>query len=240
MLSLKINNGLIFELAKITTNLLIQSQAQLRNIRWNIGESNTDTEYSKLACECCKTAWRSLQKKEESLCNIQMNVTIPDINLCFILLDESISKKIELKSSKSKTMPGSTIGKLDINQPMIYCLRPKEILGTYEVRCSQYHKAMTTKEYDLFVDRTPRPFLSFSNMDNNNSYVHKDKFEWIKHYTQCSLNRINNIECIRYSWQDELVKDIQKETIENFIKDTSYEEFIRMKEHLSKSPEHKK
>ena len=39
-------------------------------------------------------------------------------------------------------MPGSTIKKLDINQALIYCLRPSPPSEEYIVRCSQYHNAM--------------------------------------------------------------------------------------------------
>jgi len=51
-------------------------------------------------------------------------------------------------------MPGSTIKKLDINQPLIYCLRPSSEEDKYIIKCSQYHTAMGDSKFDLFQDRT--------------------------------------------------------------------------------------
>ena len=83
---------------------------------------------------------------------------IPDIN-CIFDGDIQVTHKIELKSSKTNVMPGSTIGKLDINQPLIFCNRT-----TYEVQCGQYHTAMGDSDIDLFQDRTPRPSLNFTKL----------------------------------------------------------------------------
>ena len=132
---------LVYELAQITSALLNNSQEELRKIQWSVGESNTDTEYSQLACTCCMKAWNIVQEKYVYLKDVCIRATIPDLNVYFVLGDKTVSRKIELKSSKSKTMPGSTIGKLNINQPMIYCLRPLEsTIGTYIIRCDNIIK----------------------------------------------------------------------------------------------------
>ena len=47
---LQINKSIIYELGIETTKKLIESQDKLKSIKWNDGESNLDTEYSKLAC----------------------------------------------------------------------------------------------------------------------------------------------------------------------------------------------
>ena len=106
---------------------------------------------------------RCNEKKYIEYRDITITCEIPDTT--FTYPNGSTTKhKIELKSSKSKTMPGSTIKKLDINQPLIYCLRPSPLSEEYIVRCSQYHNAMGESDTELFQDRTPRPFISFEKM----------------------------------------------------------------------------
>ena len=50
-------------------------------------------------------------------------------------------------------MIGSTIRKLDINQPLIYCLRPNNTEGIYKIRYSQYHSAMGESDLDTFQNQ---------------------------------------------------------------------------------------
>lgn len=197
----------LLELAFETTSLLNTKGEELRQCKWTDGESNTDTDFSTLACQCAEEAWKKIQQKY----NLQMNLTavIPDIN-CIFEKDGVIARhKIELKSSKTNVMPGSTIGKLDINQPLIFCNRK-----TYEVRCGQYHTAMGDSDIDLFQDRTPRPSLNFTKLSTQPlEYTVKEKDAWISHYGKCAVNRLNR--SVQPSWQDTLTKSILYEALQH-------------------------
>ena len=154
-----LNYKLLLEISAKTTSKLSEKQEQLQQCKWTDGESNTDTDFSELACKCAEDAWVSI-KPHYQLNMITMTASIPDINCVFSKNGKTIKvlkNKIELKSSKSNVMPGSTIGKLDINQPLIYCYRPKNADTPYEIRYGQYHTAMGESDIDLFQDRTPRP-----------------------------------------------------------------------------------
>lgn len=220
----KLKTELTYKLALETTKLVESKQFELKNIRWVDGEANIDTEYSQLVCRCCELIWNKMKTNTEyEQVNIICN--IPDVNIKFTLPNgETVVSKIELKSSKNKLMPGSTIKKLDINQPLIYCLRPSTDLEPYKLKCSQYHSAMGESEYDLFQDRTPRPNINFDKMDNNNTYVSKDKDDWITHYSDSALNRIKNPKKYK-SWQDILTKDMKEKIIKDYVKNTSLENF---------------
>ena len=231
----KVPGNIVYELAIETAKILFYKQEQLKKITWTDGESNLDTEYSQLACMSCVSAWDNIIKKKHSIYdNVLIICEKPDINITFVYSDRQISKaKIELKSSKSKKIPGSTIKKLDINQPLIYCLRPSTNNCLYIIKCSQYHSAMGESDIDLFQDRTPRPFINFEKMNNFNNYLpfeNKEKDAWIPHYAECGLNRIDGRTLKKKSWQDELVKQI----LRGFVKNTSVEEFIQLKEKYSK------
>jgi hypothetical protein len=120
-----INGLIILELAKETTKILETKQEELKQIVWQVGESNTDLGYSVLACKCCEEAWNIIKQQNQILNYYSIECTPTDINIHISYQNESVYRKIELKSSISKIMPsGSTIKKLDINQPLIYCLRP--------------------------------------------------------------------------------------------------------------------
>jgi hypothetical protein len=223
----KIREKIIYELCIETTKILNNSQAQLRNIKWTDGEANIDTEYSELACNCCRTAWELMKTKYPIYKTDEIICKIPDINIEIF----NQKYKIELKSSKSKKMTGSTIKKLDINQPLIYCLRPSDMSnnenGLYQLRCSQYHVAMGESNIDLFQDRTPRPFINFEKMnevDNIIPYEEKDKNIWVEHYAKCALNRIVDKSC-QNSWQDDMVKIMKQKIIDEYIINTSREQF---------------
>jgi len=219
----KLKTELTYKLALETTKLVESKQSELKNIKWFDGEANIDTEFSQLVCRCCELTWNKMKTNTEyEQVNIICN--IPDVNIVFTLPNgEKVLSKIELKSSKKKIMPGSTIKKLEINQPLIYCLRPSTDLELYKLKCSQYHSAMGESEYDLFQDRTPRPNINFDKMDNN-TYVSKDKDDWITHYSVSALNRIKNPEKYK-SWQDTLTKDMKEKIINDYVKNTSQEEF---------------
>ena len=233
-------DNLTFRIAIETTKLLINKQEELKNIEWTNGESNIDTEYSRLACSCCNIAFENIKLTNSIYNNIKIECNEPDINIKYIYnendstnLKEHISK-IELKSSKSSKMPGSTIRKLDVNQPLIFCLRPSDVNGEYKLRCSQYFKAMGESDYDLFQDRTPRPVINFKKMYdvltysqnesiNSIKYEKKEKNSWVDHYAKCAINRLSK-KC-QSSWQDEMVEKI----INNFIINTSVDDFKILK-----------
>jgi hypothetical protein len=184
---------LMLDLAAATTRLLNEEkqQAELQRIKWTDGESNLDTGYSQLACQCAETAWRLTvrQKYPAPFDTAVLQARPPDINCAFFIENADDSSlpiykaKIELKSAKTTSMPGSTIGKLNINQPLIFVLRPPPNSGAsgavgascavgasgtvgascvkYEARFGQYHTAMGESDYDTFQDRTPRPLINF-------------------------------------------------------------------------------
>ena len=165
---LKNNGQLLLELAGLTTTILNDKQSQLQQCKWTEGESNLDTDFSKLACECAEEAWLCVKQHYPNLCLITMTALIPDINCTFSKNGKTIKvpkKKIELKSSKTLQLTGSAIRKLDINQPVIYCHRPKIVDGNYEIRYGQYHNGMVPmSDTALFQDRTPRPPIQFNKL----------------------------------------------------------------------------
>jgi hypothetical protein len=218
----------IMPLAQKTTQLLSQKTQILMQIKWTEGEANTDTEYSKLACETCEEAWIQIQPSYPQYQQVTLKATHPDINLTFLENTAIVAKaKIELKSTKSKNgfMPGSTIGKLDMNEPVIFCLR-NDTNTIFNFRYAQYYNCIGESSYDMFQDRTPRPAINFHKMatpDTPLPYVEKEKGVWIPHYAECALRRIQ--EPKYKSWQDDLVKEILKE----YIKNTSVNDFVEAK-----------
>lgn len=222
-----ITNQMLLELAASTAKLLNDNQEQLQKIKWSDGESNTDTEFSELACKCAEEAWILINP---TMNTITMKASIPDIQCTFYENDAPIKKaKIELKSSKNHIMPGSTIGKLDINQPLIYCHRPKNASDPYEVRYGQYHHAMGESETELFQDRTPRPPINFTKLFTSEQmeimYAHKKKDDWIPHYGKCAVARLH--QQVSYSWQDALTKSILFEALQNI---ETMEDLIKLRD----------
>jgi hypothetical protein len=225
----QITKSIIYKLGIETAKKLNDRQDKLKNITWNNGEANLDIEYSKLACNCCIMAWDTMKIKYPEYGKIEITCIIPDINITFRYPNGITSKdKIELKSSKSKRMPGSTIKKLDINQTLIYCLRPSIASEPYKLRCSQYYSAMGESDIDLFQDRTPRPFINFEKMnevDNIVPFVIKDKYVWIEHYAKCALKRIDETTICQTSWQDDMIKIMKKKIIDDYVRNTSEQQF---------------
>jgi len=227
-----LNCKLLLEIAAETTIKLTKKQEQLQQCKWTDGESNTDTEFSELACKCAEEAWICVKQHYPLLNMITMTALIPDINCIFSKNGKTIKvpkNKIELKSSKNHVMPGSTIGKLDINQPLIYCYRPKNADNPYEIRYGQYHTAMGESDIDLFQDRTPRPQLNFTKLFPSSQmeiiYSNKKKDTWISHYGKCAVNRLNH--SVSYSWQDSLTKSILYEALQNI---ETMEDLIKLRE----------
>ena len=211
---------ILVELSALTTSKLNGNQERLKQCKWTEGEANTDTDFSRLACECVENAWPTIRLTNAKLSTIEMTASPPDIN-CVFTQDGIVVKvpknKIELKSCKGNIMPGSTIGKLDINQPLIYCRRPTNADGVYELRCGQYHTAMGESEYELFQDRTPRPSINFTRLPSTPAalaYSEKKKDDWIPHYGSCAVARISS-NTVSHSWQDQLTRSIIWESIKN-------------------------
>lgn len=229
-MELLITNNILYLLTLETTKILNNKQEDFNKIKWKDGESNLDTEYSILACNCCEEAWKNIQNNNIELKNINIKCQIPDINIKFINSNNQyILKKIELKSSKKSKIPGSTINKLDINQPIIYCLRPTKKNKEFIIRCSQYHHIIQNSNIDLFQDRSPRPIIDFNKMSNNINFQYKLKENWIKHYAKCALNRIDTNTNCQISWQDKLILEIKTNIINEFINKTSIDEYKELK-----------
>jgi hypothetical protein len=229
------NYKLLLEIAAKTTSKLSEKQEDLQQCKWADGESNTDTDFSELACKCAEEAWICIKQHYPILNMITMCAVIPDINCIFSKNGKNIKvlkNKIELKSSKSHIIPGSTIGKLDINQPLIYCYRPKNTGSSYEIRYGQYHTAMGKSDIDLFQDRTPRPQLNFTKLSPSSQidiiYSNKKKDDWISHYGKCAVNRLNRD--VSYSWQDTLTKTILYEALQNI---ETMEDLIKLRESVT-------
>ena len=227
-----LNDKLLLEIAAETTNKLTEKQEQLKQCKWTDGESNTDTDFSELACKCAEEAWLCVKQNYPLFTVITMTASIPDIICTFSKNGKPIKvpkNKIELKSSKNHVMPGSTIGKLDINQPLIYCYRPKNPDNPYEIRYGQYHTAMGESDIDLFQDRTPRPQLNFTKLFPSSQieiiYSNKKKDVWISHYGKCAVNRLNRT--VSYSWQDSLTKSILYEALQKI---ETMEDLIKLRE----------
>ena len=229
-----ITDNIVYSLAIETAKLLIQKQDELNKINWTNGEANLDIEYSLLTCQCCCDVWNNIITKTNcEYDGITIECNTPDVSITFIYPNSKIiKKKIELKSSKSTKMPGSTIKNLDINQPMIYCLRPNNITEKYNIKCSQYHNAMGETNIDLFQDRTPRPFINFEKMkdiDEETPFENKKKDIWIEHYAKCALHRIHPSTYCQTSWQDDMLIIIKKNILNDFIRNTTLQEFKELK-----------
>jgi hypothetical protein len=228
-----LNCKLLLEIAAETTSKLTKKQEQLQQCKWTDGESNTDTEFSELACKCAEEAWICVKQHYPLLNMITMTALIPDINCTFSKNGKTIEvpkNKIELKSSKSLQLPGSTIRNVDINQPLIYCYRPKNADNPYEIRYGQYHNGMVPKsDTALFQDRTPRPPIQFNKLFPSTQmeviYSVKKKDDWIPHYGKCAVNRLNRN--VSYSWQDSLTKSILYEALQNI---ETMEDLIKLRE----------
>jgi hypothetical protein len=221
---------------QLTVQQLETQQERLRSCKWTDGESNTESDYSRLSCECALRSWITVQLEYPELGDVAFQATSPDITCVFLFTNgQTLKNKIELKTSLGTLMPGSTIGKLNINQCMIYCLRPNSDTDSFKFRYSQYYNAMGESDTEIFQDRTPRPMINFNKMLESGStltYTEKQKDAWIERYASCAHNRIKTGVKVTYSWQDDLVKELKRITITEFIKTTSMEDFAQMKENL--------
>lgn len=233
-LSQDITSDILLKLTRDTTEILNSKQSELSEVKWADGESNTDTDFSRLACKSCEEAFKKMKNDNIIDNKIKLICNIPDINCVFTKEEQVLEKKIELKSCKGVKIIGSTIRKLDINQPLIYCLRSNTEPKKFKLKYSQYHQALLPNEYDSFQDRTPRPTLLFDNMKDPESeykpFYKKEKGDWISEYAHSAINRLNNP---KYdTWQEKLVSNIRTIVLNTFIKNTSIEEFIKLKEEI--------
>lgn len=229
-----ISNDKLLQLTQKTCKLLNSKQSELSEVKWTDGESNTDTDFSRVACKSCEEAFEKMKNDNIIDNKIKLKCNIPDINCVFTKEEQVLEKKIELKSCKGVKIIGSTIRKLDINQPLIYCLRSNTEPKKFKLKYSQYHQALSPNEYDSFQDRTPRPTLLFDNMKDPESeykpFYKKEKGDWISEYAHSAINRLNNP---KYdTWQEKLVSNIRMKVLNTFIKNTSIEEFIKLKNEI--------
>jgi hypothetical protein len=229
-----ITGDLMLELTRETVRILETKHQDLLAIRWTEGEANTDMGFSTLASQCCEQAW-TIIRQTNGLLDISIQASAPDINIVFTDSNGySIRRKIELKSAKGNTMPGSTIGQeLDINQPLIYCKRPRanQKNPTFEFCYSQYHTAMLYSDTERFQDRNPRPGLDIRKMTKSDKVIQyqvKERDAYVSRYAVCALNRLDPTFRAQHSWQDDLTQNI----INEFLRRTSVEELIRMKNAL--------
>jgi hypothetical protein len=69
-------------------------QQRLRQLRWTNGEANLDTDFSRLAGECCVSAWKIIQQNNTDYNNIDITCNNPDITILFEYPDLSITHKL--------------------------------------------------------------------------------------------------------------------------------------------------
>jgi hypothetical protein len=90
----------LLEIAAETTNKLTEKQEQLKQCKWTDGESNTDTDFSELACKCAEEAWLCVKQNYPLLSVITMAASIPDIICTFSKNGKTI--KVPKKTLKEK------------------------------------------------------------------------------------------------------------------------------------------
>jgi deoxyadenosine/deoxycytidine kinase len=213
-----VTNQHVMYLAQKTAELLTGAQEELKTVKWKDGEANLDTGYSSLACSMAQNAWAVMQQHDpELLGEIEMVATPPDINCAFSITNATTgqrthiaSHKIELKSSETYTVPGSCIGKLDINQCIIFCKRPARNGDcAYEFAWGQYHQAFEFTDHDRLQDRTPRPNVQFKKLGSptqSQSYQPKPALDWVSHYSQAAFNRLQQLPESKKTWQEILFR----------------------------------
>jgi hypothetical protein len=210
-------------LVKETAFLLQESQEELKKITWSKGEANIDLDFSKLAAQKCQEAFKSIHNDNE-FPFLQLSTNTPDIKLSFStkINNENMvyERKIELKSGESNIIPGSTIKNLDFNIWVIFVLRQNKNTN-FSFRYGRYYKGVDIENTALFQDRTPRPRLKWdkyqSIKEEPDIMLVEQNIYWIENYAKAALNRLsaNYQDKIKYSWQDDLIKLIIKNLINN-------------------------
>lgn len=195
-------------LVQKTTQLLEVADDHLLQIQWSDSEANTDSGFSRLACQKFEEAFHQSDCKNIRILGIKP----PDIKITFIDNENNeFGRKIELKSCKesSKSIRGSTIRKLDLNMWVIFCRRSSDNLR-FEFRYGRYYLGIPPGELGLFQDRTPRPrifwdkYQHISESPQTNLVINDE--DWIKTHARAAVNRLFR-KCT-YSWQDDLVREI--------------------------------
>ena len=104
--------------------------------------------------------------------------TNPD--LCIVInIDGKLEyETIELKSTKSDSIPGSSVQQIAPNEWVIFVKHGK---SEVEVATGQYYHAINSKMQ--FPDRSPRPQVSFSELQNWNSLYRKKNETAIAFYS---------------------------------------------------------
>lgn len=215
-----------------------ENMLKMKNIIWSIGEANLEKDYSEISCDVFSIVWNKLKGELEGFENSTIVAGSPDVSCEIKDNNNNIHKcKIELKSSKMKEMPGSTSGKLDVNQLMIYCSHDKDKNITF--RYGQYHQALKKTQFDLFQDRTPRPKIYYNNLsksDEEIEYKKENLIDWMDHYAECGVNRITRGGLRTKSWQDTMTKRMIEVFIQNhtdeeiqLIREGGFEHFERRK-----------
>jgi hypothetical protein len=233
-------------LALRVKNRLFLNQEEIAKVEWTNGESNLDTEFSALACRYAEEEWISLRDEIPTFQNLEMKACHPDITCHFTMKgDDGVEKKqlscppqkIELKSSMKTSITGSTSKSLEVNIPIIYCLRPnnkkqstQSSNTTFYFECGQYIDSMLERgDYDMFQDRSPRPRISFSSLQKVSRREFADKSfpfdDYIHHLAKCSLRRIHSSQkqFVKSSWQDKLVVNIVKLVLDLVLEQVSKE-----------------
>jgi len=214
---------LIAQLVQATAQLLARAQKKLRQIQWQDGEANTDSGYSQLARTKFRQAFKKLRNQHPEIQLVECKN--PDISFTIRSNSETRTSKVELKSCKANpddpaVILGSTIGKLDFNMWVIFCRRSLDN-QTFEFRYGRYFRGIFDSPTKLFQDRTPRPRMSWDGYQRVNEPPNLEKLDeasgWIKKYAEAAINRISGKYPVKYSWQDDLVKEIIKIAIEKGI-----------------------
>jgi hypothetical protein len=216
-----LDNILMPKLVQETAKILNQSQDELKQIQWTIGEANTDKQFSLLAGKKAQEAFKKVHS--QSNFSITIQTTTPDLKIKFIVhhpnqKSKTYSRKIELKSGTTNIIPGSTIRKLDLNCWVIFVLRQVDN-SQFSFRYGRYHKGLLIKDTDLFQDRTPRPSLKWDNYQTIDESPNIDKVEnnkeWISRYAKAAIYRVFYASDLKFSWQDDLVRLIIKYVLED-------------------------
>ena len=223
---------IIYDFAIETTLIFMRKQKELSKVKWTDGEANLDSQYSKLACLCCEEAWKKMQANNLNFAKITIKCSSPDINIRFYSQNKtSTSHQIELKSSITTRMVGCGRGQLNINKPLIWCLRPShrhKTLKKYTLRCSQYHHAFRKTEISLFVQRTPRPYIYFHEMSDINHplpFSIENNSSWINEYVKSALHRIEETTVCKKTFQDDIVRLLKNQILEDYVTNTSETQF---------------
>ena len=204
-------------LVQKTTQLLEAADDHLLQIQWSDSEANTDSGFSRLACQKFEEAFYQSNCRNINI----LEIKIPDIQITFTDDENNeFRRKIELKSCKGKkgkssgVILGSTIRGLDLNTWVIFCRRSLDN-SSFELRYGRYFLGIPPEKIGLFQDRTPRPRIVWKNYQQasespNTKLIEHDK-DWIKTYAKAAIDRLFRKvtdKKIKDSWQDDLVREI--------------------------------